>query len=355
MNQQKIGKFIQEKRKEKELSQLELAEKLGVSNRTISKWENGNSMPDYSIINDLCRELNISINELLSGEKLTEENYQKKLEENIVNTIDYNNKKRNRIIIIFFVIIIALFLLYFLYKAFIIWYYDNRFVSGTWEKGFPFNQNIDEIIIHKNNNANHIFNESIHFYLLEDFELVTDKAKSSLVQDNCDVYISNHTSKEEYDAYFMICNELGDNIANLDSYEIRDTLFPPLYVSYVLEKYNIQNTMDLVHYYEKHYNDKYNVLSDSDMIKMRYIAKTYVQMAIPFYDNFYFLKGDVNGRLTEFERESFREQKQKSVFDAVIYKKLDFQNEQSISIHFSNYKKDIFNHENVVEILESIY
>ena len=96
MNQQKIGKFIQEKRKEKELSQLELAEKLGVSNRTISKWENGNSMPDYSIINDLCKELDISINELLSGENLTEENYQKKLEENIVSTIDYNNKKRNK-------------------------------------------------------------------------------------------------------------------------------------------------------------------------------------------------------------------------------------------------------------------
>ena len=96
MNQQKIGKFISERRKIKNLTQMELAEKLGVSNRTISKWENGNSLPDYSIIHNLCEVLDISINELLSGEELTKENYQKKLEENIVSTIDYNNKKRNK-------------------------------------------------------------------------------------------------------------------------------------------------------------------------------------------------------------------------------------------------------------------
>ena len=355
MDQKKIGKFIQEKRKEKEYSQQQLAERLGVSNRTISKWENGNSMPDYSIINDLCKELDISINELLSGEKLTEENYQKKLEENIVSTIDYNNKKRNKRIIIFIVIIIVLIFIYFLYKAFIIWYYDNRFVQDTWENNFPFNQNIHEVNIHRNNNANHIFNENINFYLPEGFELVTDKAKSGLIMDYCDVYLKNQTGKEEYDASLIICNERGDNLMNLDHYEIRDTLFPPFATSHILKKYNIKNTMDLVYYYGDHYKDKYNVLSDSDMIKMRYIAKTYSQLAIPIYDNFYFLKGDLNGRLTEFERERFREQKNKGVFNAVIYKKIDQYNEQSISFSFSNYKDDCFNHENVIEILESIY
>ena len=99
MNQEKIGKFIQERRKLKKLTQVELAEKLGVSNRTISKWENGNCMPDYSIFNALCKELDISINELLSGEKLNEDNYQNKLEENFVKTIDYNNKKQNKKVI----------------------------------------------------------------------------------------------------------------------------------------------------------------------------------------------------------------------------------------------------------------
>ena len=68
MNQEKIGKFIKELRNEKKLTQQELALKLNVSDKAISKWENGRCMPDYSIIDQLCKELGISIAELLDGE-----------------------------------------------------------------------------------------------------------------------------------------------------------------------------------------------------------------------------------------------------------------------------------------------
>ena len=69
MNQQVIGKFIALKRKEKNLTQEQLAEKIGVSNKTISKWENGKCMPDYSVIEILCNELGITVSELLDGEE----------------------------------------------------------------------------------------------------------------------------------------------------------------------------------------------------------------------------------------------------------------------------------------------
>ena len=69
MDQNNIGKFISVKRREKNLTQEQLAEKLGVSNKTISKWENGKCMPDYSVIELLCQELNISLAELLDGEE----------------------------------------------------------------------------------------------------------------------------------------------------------------------------------------------------------------------------------------------------------------------------------------------
>ncbi len=69
MNQEKIGKFISKRRKDKNITQEELAEKLNVSNKSVSRWENGKNMPDYSILNDLCTILDININELLSGEK----------------------------------------------------------------------------------------------------------------------------------------------------------------------------------------------------------------------------------------------------------------------------------------------
>ncbi len=93
MNQEKIGKFICECRKKKNMTQGELAEKLGVSDRTIGNWENGRNMPDLSLFKPICDELGITINELLSGEKIKKDIYQEKLEENIINTIDYSNKK----------------------------------------------------------------------------------------------------------------------------------------------------------------------------------------------------------------------------------------------------------------------
>ena len=69
MNQISIGSFITKKRKEKNMTQAALAERLGVSNKTISKWETGKCMPDYSVIEPLCKELDITVAELLDGEE----------------------------------------------------------------------------------------------------------------------------------------------------------------------------------------------------------------------------------------------------------------------------------------------
>ena len=114
MNQEKIGKFIAECRRKKNMTQQELAEKLGVSDRTIGNWENGRNMPDLSLFKPLCDELDISLNDLMSGEVVKSKEYQEKLEENIINTISYTNKKlenKNNIIgllLIIFGVLISL-------------------------------------------------------------------------------------------------------------------------------------------------------------------------------------------------------------------------------------------------------
>jgi len=95
MDQIKIGKFIAELRKTKNMTQQQLGEKIGVSSKTISKWETGKGMPDLSSLKPLSDCLEISINELLSGEKIDEEKYTDKLEENIINTIEYSDKQVN--------------------------------------------------------------------------------------------------------------------------------------------------------------------------------------------------------------------------------------------------------------------
>lgn len=84
MNQAKIGKFIAECRRTKNMTQAELAEKLNITDRAISKWETGRGMPDSSIMLELCELLGISVNELLSGEVIKMENYNLKAEENLI-------------------------------------------------------------------------------------------------------------------------------------------------------------------------------------------------------------------------------------------------------------------------------
>ena len=87
MNQIKIGKFIAECRKKNNLTQMQLAEKLNITDRAISKWENGKSMPDSGIMLDLCHELKISVNELLSGEMIDMKNYDESVEKNLLDMV----------------------------------------------------------------------------------------------------------------------------------------------------------------------------------------------------------------------------------------------------------------------------
>ena len=84
MNQVEVGKFIAACRKEKQLTQAQLAELLNITDRAVSKWETGKSMPDSSIMLELCQILGITVNELLSGERITEENFDTKADKNLL-------------------------------------------------------------------------------------------------------------------------------------------------------------------------------------------------------------------------------------------------------------------------------
>ena len=97
MEQKKIGEFIAAQRKEKQMTQKQLGEALGISDKAISKWECGKGLPDISIMMPLCELLEINVNELLSGEHLTEDAYSRKAEENMMNLIQEteNQKKEN--------------------------------------------------------------------------------------------------------------------------------------------------------------------------------------------------------------------------------------------------------------------
>jgi transcriptional regulator with XRE-family HTH domain len=93
MNQEKIGKFISQKRKERAITQSELAEKLGITDRAISKWENGICLPDAGNMPELCSILNITINDLFSGEIVDMKENEKRLEENLLEMTKLKEQK----------------------------------------------------------------------------------------------------------------------------------------------------------------------------------------------------------------------------------------------------------------------
>ena len=99
MDQVKIGKFISQMRKEKGLTQKQLGEELLISDKTVSKWETGKGMPEVSLMLPLCEKLGINVNELLTGERIPDEDYKKKAEENIMNIMREKEESIRKIII----------------------------------------------------------------------------------------------------------------------------------------------------------------------------------------------------------------------------------------------------------------
>ena len=98
MDQIKIGRFIAERRREKNLTQMQLAEKLNVTDRAVSKWERGKTMPDSSIMLDLCYVLGITVTDLLYGEVISMDNHNEKLEEQLLEIIKQKEESDKRLL-----------------------------------------------------------------------------------------------------------------------------------------------------------------------------------------------------------------------------------------------------------------
>ena len=108
MNQLVIGKFIAQKRKKKNLTQEQLAEKIGVSNKTISKWETGKCMPDYAVVKSLCEELEITIAELMEGGEAEEKSSRTYDNEQIIDLLKRTQELEKQKCILYGIILIVM-------------------------------------------------------------------------------------------------------------------------------------------------------------------------------------------------------------------------------------------------------
>lgn len=122
MDTQKIGKFLKELRKQSNMTQEQLGEKIGVTNKTISKWENGNYMPPIEKLKTLSDIYQVSINEILSGEKLSQEDYEGAAEENIMLAlekiqIEEKRFKNNMLILMWITCVLVIAIVFLLPKG----------------------------------------------------------------------------------------------------------------------------------------------------------------------------------------------------------------------------------------------
>ncbi len=201
MDQIKIGKFIAELRKNKNMTQEQLGEKLGVSFKTISKWENGRGLPELSTLKPLSDELGISINELLSGEKIEQQDYINKLEENMLNTLDYSDKKVKRVksacLLVAIFIGLILITLFVLFEIDITRMRNNEAVFfSTWGFQYAPPINIDDVNMEN----------AIKKYLVgEDEKNNHYENEKSFVAIR--IYLINEDSKDKYYIYAWVLQE----------------------------------------------------------------------------------------------------------------------------------------------------
>ena len=130
MDQIKVGKFIAECRKEKKLTQAQLAEKLCITDKAVSKWERGITMPDSAIMVDVCNILDINVNELLRGERISAEDDHKKTEELLLKMTKKEEAQRKRLYVTSWAMFFCWTLFYFFVTVVLVIFAENLLVYG---------------------------------------------------------------------------------------------------------------------------------------------------------------------------------------------------------------------------------
>lgn len=334
MNQEKIGRFIAELRKEKNLTQEELANKLGITKNAVSKWERGLCLMDASLFKPVCKILGISIVELLNGEKISQEEIKSKTDDTIKNTIDYSNNKikKNRIKnIIYTILIIVIFCigLFFGYKLMLLNKYTFKKPDNVDEilKGL---KNQKEIKIYKRTIPEKDYLELNYFKIRNDFEdykRVENEPNSPI---KYYIYEKNEDGKK-YSINFGMENGDIDHLQYIDlfatkeatfygaDYSISSDKFNSADKKYFLLKNDINNDIDFYKYIAKHYYQENNIFMSKREMMENYSFNTFVSVAIPRVDEFTIIKGDYQGYILKLLKDDEQTTQVTLIRDGKIY------------------------------------
>jgi len=319
MDQEKIGKFISTIRKEQNMTQKDLAEKLGISINAVSKWERGICLMDISLLKPLSKLLNVSVIEIINGERLSLDTAQIKTEEAIENTITYSNKKikkvrkKNRFIILA-IVIIALISLFFCYKGLALYiltaepledFIYEKFTTGlnnqdvmkiTYEPVLDNNYIVYDDIKLKNN-----FSAFIKADNTEEYEMF----KYHLYDENNNVISSFWFSK--MNEYVDLLTNDSIIIHGLSEDDIKGNVIEKNNIFQVgnsesfLEKNNITNDIDFFQFVKDHPYLKNNIFTSVKEMKVNYAYNTFVNIISTSLKKFTVIEGKYDGYMFTYD------------------------------------------------------
>ncbi len=305
MNQEKIGKFIAELRKEKNLTQEDLANKLGITKNAVSKWERGISMMDVSLLKPVCEILNISIVELLNGERIDEESIKNKSDDTIKNTIEYSNKriKKSRIKNIGYTILGILILIVTIFFG----YKYSLLNEYTLKKP----DNVDEFLKGlKNSKEVKVYKRTIpenEYFVLGNFKM--KNVLDGYVQEGEVVDIQPYlfrkkdgdksygiTFPNEINNYQMIDIYAADVvIGGIEGENNFEKKFNAADRKYFLLKNDINNDVDFYKYVTENYYKENNIFMSKREMMENYSFNSFVAIAGPQIEGITYLSGDYEG------------------------------------------------------------
>lgn len=303
MNQEKIGKFIQELRKEKGLTQEELAEKLGITKNAVSKWERGISLMDLSLLKPLSEILDVSITEILSGDRIDDKSLKNVSEEVVKNTVEYSDKKikKSRIKNIIFSILLVvglMFVCFLSYKLFLLdrFSLDEPDIASEVAEGF---RNKKELKIYKRTI------DEDDYFVLGNFKIRNDFKECKLDKRNSEMEPFQYICSDSKFIFSSLKDEV--NYQFIDNF-VRDDLFfmgegtegmNENFVSadrkYFLLKNDINNDIDYFEYIGNNYFIKNNIFMSKREIMENYSFNLFTSIAIPKVDKYTVITGDYLG------------------------------------------------------------
>jgi len=300
----KIGRIISEARKKKGFTQKELASKLHISDKAISKWERGLGSPDISFIIPLSQLLDISLYQLLSGEK-------EEVEETIKNTIQYSNKEikrknkkhKQRTFIITIIILLIFFI--FGYKVFNLIFYNTKNIEK--------NEYFDLIDGYQIKAVEEIKTKKLEDNLYISYK--GSKIKNMFEGMECseqDGFIRFHDKANEKYFSFGITERYVDYLGKqMEVYGINSFVFDSIDKSNML--INIESDLELFKYFYDNKNNRVNIFSSIDDIKENYYAKNLSYIMLPSIEYITELKGDLEGYILNLSSEKNKNFKEISV------------------------------------------